>query len=115
MHPVERAHGLNAGYAAFGTMTAGDEAPPSDVAPPAMSPSTAQRIMSEPEFGDDALSAAPPTTDNNDGFKPTRRVRAAPGGTSSMGSIFSDGQEAFIPTRKVRERPGGADNIEGLF
>lgn len=102
-------------YATFGKMSDQGEAPPSsDAAPPAMSPSTAQRIMSEPEFGDDALSVAPPS-ESADGFKPTRRVRTVPGGSSSMSNIFSDEQEAFIPTRKVRERPGGADNIEGLF
>ncbi|KAG6329973.1 hypothetical protein ID866_9116 [Astraeus odoratus] len=94
----------------------------------------------EDEFTDDALSTAPPrpsaalqsaskgtdfelgTPDHNESsalpnFIPSRRVRANPGGKSSIASIFGDEetQGQFVPTRKVRERPGGKDNIEGLF
>ncbi|KAF9556367.1 hypothetical protein CPC08DRAFT_711263 [Agrocybe pediades] len=53
---------------------------------------------------------------NEDGFKPTRRVRDAPGGQSSL-SNFWDAEEtpAFKPTRRVREGPGGKDSISDIF
>ncbi|KIM65118.1 hypothetical protein SCLCIDRAFT_1212615 [Scleroderma citrinum Foug A] len=120
-------------YAKFGKMTTDEPeaAVAEDAAPPpATEPSTRSRLLSE-EFTDDALATAPPppTTEASDAastsvkettvtedFKPTRRVRTGPGGTSSIASIFSDDETSgFVPTRKVRERPGGRDNIEGLF
>nr|GAT57592.1 predicted protein [Mycena chlorophos] len=84
-------------------------------------------------FGDDdeegALSAAPPkqaepakpaepapaaeppkTTD----FVPSRRVREAPGGNSSVSSFWGgDEPEEFKPTRRVRQAPGGGSS--GIF
>ncbi|KAJ7940900.1 hypothetical protein B0H13DRAFT_1940573 [Mycena leptocephala] len=42
------------------------------------------------------------------GIKPSRRVREAPGGNSSLQSIWgSDEPEEFKPTRRVRQAPGG--------
>ncbi|KIJ69515.1 hypothetical protein HYDPIDRAFT_106153 [Hydnomerulius pinastri MD-312] len=112
-------------YAQFGKMTEGVVAEEPAANATASSPSDAQspsstgtsRLLGE-ELADDALSTAPPRpTESESGeFKPTRRVRTNPGGTSSLGSLFTDDvQEQFVPTRKVRQRPGGADNIEGLF
>ncbi|KAN0075225.1 hypothetical protein V8E55_011248 [Tylopilus felleus] len=106
--------------------------------PPAKS--GVQQIF-EQELPDDALATAPPPPSTNqsdnatevsisptaaldaadhlqstDGsFRPTRRVRTIPGGTDSIGNIFSHETEGFVPTRRVRQRPGGTDNIEGLF
>ncbi|KAG8862000.1 hypothetical protein FRB96_002443 [Tulasnella sp. 330] len=58
-------------------------------------------------------SAVDPSMDE---FKPTRRVREAPGGrqTDIFGG-FGEEQEAFKPTRRVRAQPGGEDNINGIF
>ncbi|KAJ7632362.1 hypothetical protein FB45DRAFT_912243 [Roridomyces roridus] len=86
----------------------------------------------------DALSMAPPKVDtptpaptpekapapvvaeNEDnaqsttGIKPSRRVREAPGGNSSLNSFWgSDEPEEFKPTRRVRQAPGGG--VSGLF
>ncbi|KAI6038981.1 hypothetical protein EDC04DRAFT_1815016 [Pisolithus marmoratus] len=125
-------------YAKFGKLTA-EESEPTCVAgttPPAVVEANPNRRLLAEEFTDDALSMAPPrpsvgntgddgiepvsAVEENDSigdFKPSRRVRTTPGGSSSVASIFSDDdtQREFVPTRKVRERPGGKDNIEGLF
>ncbi|KAJ7109126.1 hypothetical protein C8R44DRAFT_801717 [Mycena epipterygia] len=83
----------------------------------------------------DALSLAPPKVENNvpvaspeltaevptavekekesdvtsgTDIKPSRRVREAPGGNSSIQSFWgSDEPEEFKPTRRVRQPPGG--------
>ncbi|KAJ4488241.1 hypothetical protein J3R30DRAFT_3434511 [Lentinula aciculospora] len=50
--------------------------------------------------------------------KPSRRVRAVPGGSSSLSNFWDSNeqqQEEFKPTRRVRQGPGGQDNISGLF
>ncbi|KAJ7752124.1 hypothetical protein B0H16DRAFT_1547456 [Mycena metata] len=48
------------------------------------------------------------------GFKPSRRVREAPGGNSTLSSIWgSDEPEEFKPTRRVRQAPGGGTT--GIF
>ncbi|KAJ7273457.1 hypothetical protein B0H12DRAFT_1089477 [Mycena haematopus] len=48
------------------------------------------------------------------GIKPSRRVREAPGGKSSLGSIWgNDEPEEFKPTRRVRQAPGGG--VSGIF
>ncbi|KAF8212505.1 hypothetical protein K438DRAFT_1806629 [Mycena galopus ATCC 62051] len=48
------------------------------------------------------------------GIKPSRRVREAPGGNSSIGSIWgNDEPEEFKPTRRVRQAPGGG--VSGIF
>ncbi|KAF7338509.1 hypothetical protein MVEN_02077000 [Mycena venus] len=48
------------------------------------------------------------------GIKPSRRVREAPGGNSSLGSIWGDDKvEEFKPTRRVRQAPGGG--VSGIF
>ncbi|KAF9451218.1 hypothetical protein P691DRAFT_808408 [Macrolepiota fuliginosa MF-IS2] len=96
-------------------------------------------IFGYEEDDDDALSNAPPkpsaaeeqapanvpaaqaassvTASQTSGFKPTRRVRTNPGGTSSMSDIFGaeDAHDEFKPTRRVREGPGGQDHIGGFF
>ncbi|KIK90442.1 hypothetical protein PAXRUDRAFT_831716 [Paxillus rubicundulus Ve08.2h10] len=113
-------------YTQFGTMTTSSVSEEMATATvtsftsevqPSASPAV-ERLLGG-EFADDALSGAPPppTTHSAEagGFRPTRRVRTTPGGTSSMGSLFSDDPEHFVPTRRVRQRPGGEDNIEGLF
>lgn len=53
----------------------------------------------------------------NSNFKPSRRVRHAPGGPSSMASLWDDNPEPeqFKPTRRVREGPGGNDSISQIF
>ncbi|KAJ7694102.1 hypothetical protein B0H17DRAFT_470384 [Mycena rosella] len=49
------------------------------------------------------------------GIKPSRRVREAPGGNSSLGRIWgSDEPEEFKPTRRVRQAPGGGTS-SGIF
>ncbi|KAI6028311.1 hypothetical protein F5J12DRAFT_804485 [Pisolithus orientalis] len=125
-------------YAKFGKM-ATNEAEPAGIAEttlPAVTETSPNRRLLAEEFTDDALSMAPPrpsegnvsddaikpvsTVEGSTGtgdFRPTRRVRTTPGGSSSIASIFGhdDTQQEFVPTRKVRERPGGKDNIEGLF
>jgi len=60
--------------------------------------------QSEPAAGDASLNPA--------GFKPSRRVREAPGGKGSLGKAFwgdeaESVQETFKPSRRVRENPGG--------
>ncbi|KAJ7135006.1 hypothetical protein C8R43DRAFT_1021860 [Mycena crocata] len=48
------------------------------------------------------------------GIKPSRRVREAPGGKSSLHNIWgSDEPEEFKPTRRVRQAPGGGTS--GIF
>ncbi|KAH7889800.1 hypothetical protein F5I97DRAFT_590661 [Phlebopus sp. FC_14] len=124
-------------FAKFGKLSANDDesstSAKASVSSTQAAPTSAgsSRLLGE-EFPDDALSTAPPrpldTSTSSVGdsadksasaaeeFKPSRRVRATPGGVSSIGSIFNDDvQERFVPTRKVRQRPGGEDNIEGLF
>ncbi|KAJ7349446.1 hypothetical protein DFH08DRAFT_144456 [Mycena albidolilacea] len=82
----------------------------------------------------DALSMAPPkeqavttlqavatqspavnvATSDGTGIKPSRRVREAPGGNSTLGSIWgNDEPEEFKPTRRVRQAPGGGSS--GIF
>ncbi|KAJ6455842.1 hypothetical protein C8R45DRAFT_1035889 [Mycena sanguinolenta] len=64
---------------------------------------------------------APTATDKSEGnattgtgIKPSRRVREAPGGNSSLGSIWGNDQpEEFKPTRRVRQAPGGG--VSGIF
>jgi len=58
---------------------------------------------------DPAVGAAPNPTSS---FKPSRRVREAPGGQGSLGKAFwgdeaESAQETFKPSRRVRESPGG--------
>ncbi|KAG9318381.1 hypothetical protein JVU11DRAFT_472 [Chiua virens] len=108
-------------YAQFGNMVAdsASEEISAELTNIPVQPAGIQQLFEE-EVTDDALATAPqpsPTAESSGGgFKPTRRVRTIPGGTDSIGSIFSHGDsEQFVPTRRVRQRPGGEDNIEGLF
>ncbi|KDQ18121.1 hypothetical protein BOTBODRAFT_29447 [Botryobasidium botryosum FD-172 SS1] len=98
--------------------------------------SSVQSILAETEAPDDVYSTAPAmhspeaspskmaasTQQSPEGkapFRPSRRVRHAPGGPSSLGpNMFSGEDEApqeFKPTRKVRSRPGGDDHINDFF
>ncbi|KAK7043711.1 hypothetical protein VNI00_008323 [Paramarasmius palmivorus] len=49
--------------------------------------------------------------------KPSRRVRANPGGDSTIGSLWGNdpAEEDFKPTRRVRQGPGGVDSVGQLF
>ncbi|KAJ7684822.1 hypothetical protein DFH06DRAFT_1156760 [Mycena polygramma] len=105
-------------------------------------PGGPQTNIFEDEDVPDALSTAPPkaapgipsppavdvpaTTDKKEesktefntlpgtGIKPSRRVREAPGGNSSLQSFWgSDEPEEFKPTRRVRQAPGGGTS--GIF
>ncbi|KAF8655826.1 hypothetical protein AX16_002911 [Volvariella volvacea WC 439] len=89
---------------------------------------------------DDALSHAPPAPEkphvqlpppppppeetpeeesgidfNRSSFKPTRRVRTAPGGESSLSNFWDAPAEEFKPTRRVRQGPGGDDHINSIL
>jgi len=50
-------------------------------------------------------------------YRPSRRVRTAPGGKDSLSGWWTDEPPAedFKPTRKVRDIPGGVDNMNGIF
>ncbi|KIK10769.1 hypothetical protein PISMIDRAFT_690748 [Pisolithus microcarpus 441] len=125
-------------YAQFGKLTAEELkfAGVEETTPPAVIETTPNRRLLAEEFTDDALSMAPPRPSLGDAgddsvkpvstvernidagdFQPSRRIRATPGGSSSIATIFSDDdtRQDFVPTRRVRERPGGKDSIEGLF
>ncbi|KAF8634340.1 hypothetical protein AX15_000955 [Amanita polypyramis BW_CC] len=93
--------------------------------------------------GEDALSTAPPkstsysqqpTVDGGEGsvvkapveevadvissnFKPSRRVRAHPGGQSSLSNFWDTEEPAdgYKPTRRVREGPGGQDHMNDVL
>ncbi|KAL9714897.1 hypothetical protein Ac2012v2_001557 [Leucoagaricus gongylophorus] len=53
---------------------------------------------------------------HNSGYKPSRRVRASPGGKDSIKGIFdSEEREEYRPSRRVREPPGGKDSISELW
>ncbi|KAI6036658.1 hypothetical protein BKA83DRAFT_4166117 [Pisolithus microcarpus] len=125
-------------YAQFGKLTAEelDICWWYETTPPAVIETTPNRRLLAEEFTDDALSMAPPRPSlgdaGDDSVKPVStvegtsmleisnlagiRIRATPGGSSSIATIFSDDdtRQDFVPTRRVRERPGGKDSIEGV-
>ncbi|KAF8061460.1 hypothetical protein FPV67DRAFT_1673104 [Lyophyllum atratum] len=85
--------------------------------------------LAPPKEGSQAATVTPtptadanPASDSNEesgidfgsSFKPTRRVRATPGGPSSMANFWDPAEASdFKPTRRVRQGPGGQDNING--
>ncbi|KAJ7172712.1 hypothetical protein C8R46DRAFT_1087007 [Mycena filopes] len=78
-------------------------ASPSPAAPAVEAPATAAADDKNKEEG------RPATT-----IKPSRRVREAPGGNSSLSSFWgNDEPEEFKPTRRVRQAPGGGST--GIF
>jgi len=67
---------------------------------------------SAPTKGQSQLAVEDVVSNPTTAFKPTRRVREAPGGTGSLGKAFwgdeaETAQETFKPSRRVRENPGG--------
>jgi len=78
-------------------------------------PSRKAAVQEGPEGAPTEGQNEPATGDavpNPTGFRPTRRVREAPGGKGSLGKAFwgdeaEPVQETFKPSRRVRETPGG--------
>jgi len=53
---------------------------------------------------------------NPSSYRPSRRVRTAPGGKDSLSGWWTDPPpEEFKPTRRVRDVPGGNDNLKGIL
>ncbi|KAJ6546429.1 hypothetical protein DFH09DRAFT_1171026 [Mycena vulgaris] len=79
---------------------------------PVASPKAESTAPATPSPTVEAAAAAEAKTQSNvssgTGIKPSRRVREAPGGNSTLGSFWgSDEPEEFKPTRRVRQAPGG--------
>ncbi|KAK7020409.1 hypothetical protein R3P38DRAFT_2968836 [Favolaschia claudopus] len=83
-------------------------------APDALSSAPAQLKAALPDATDPTSATDAPSQATPEGPKPSRRVREAPGGNSTLGRIWgNDEVEEFKPTRRVRQVPGG--NVTGLF
>ncbi|KAJ7046524.1 hypothetical protein C8F04DRAFT_1060802 [Mycena alexandri] len=105
----------------------GDDDVPDALSTAPPKPAAAEHVVSEATSPSPAAAAAPveaPVIANEKdegnistggtGFKPSRRVREAPGGNSSLSSFWgSDEPEEFKPTRRVRQAPGGGST--GIF
>ncbi|KAJ7470509.1 hypothetical protein FB451DRAFT_1253939 [Mycena latifolia] len=65
-------------------------------------------IVESPAAAEEEEAKTESSAPSGTGVKPSRRVREAPGGNSSLRSIWgSDEPEEFKPTRRVRQAPGG--------
>ncbi|KAK7693101.1 hypothetical protein QCA50_002667 [Cerrena zonata] len=117
-------------YAKFGKITGEEETTPAAAEASSAAATT--------------TATAPPATTIDSGFKPSRRVRTAPGGpthnifggdsdddalaaapprpaaqptvaSTTTASAAEPERPAFIPSRKVREPPGGRDSIADIL